>query len=49
MYDPNGGYDYSSSGAGAAVAWEQYYDDNGYLYYYDPATGASQYEAPEGY
>jgi len=32
----------------AYPAWEQYYDDDGNAYWYDPATGASQYENPYG-
>ena len=38
-----GDYDNADGGAGS---WEQYYDDNGYAYWYNNATGASQYESP---
>lgn len=53
IYDANDGAgSYGGSGGGALVAtgsWEQYYDDNGYPYWYDSTTGVSQYEAPAGY
>jgi hypothetical protein len=47
MYDGN--YDQNADYGNYASTWEQYYDENGYPYWYDTATGASQYEAPAGY
>lgn len=35
-------------GDGSGASWEQYYDDNGYPYWYDAATGVSQYDNPYG-
>lgn len=48
-YDANGGYTGSGGAMVPAGNWEQYYDENGYPYWYDSTTGASQYETPAGY
>ena len=45
MYDDGTG----GGGGGYGASWEQYYDENGYPYWYDTASGATQYETPEGY
>ena len=54
MYGYEGGYDgsvtaYGDGSGGDQGAWEQYYDENGYAYWYNTVSGASQYDTPEGY
>ena len=50
IYDSGNAYGSTAVvGGEGSVAWEQYYDDNGYPYWYDPASGTSQYETPPGY
>jgi hypothetical protein len=41
VYDANAG-----AGSGASEEWSMYYDENGYAYYYNNFTGASQYDNP---
>eukprot|EP01031_Cornospumella_fuschlensis_P026080 gene26080-31492_t len=48
--DGGGYYDGSSIGSAQQLddVWTQYYDDQGYPYYYNSITGESQYESPYG-
>eukprot|EP00968_Pinguiococcus_pyrenoidosus_P000752 scaffold47_cov258-Pinguiococcus_pyrenoidosus.AAC.79 len=51
-YDPSGHADSAAEAGGPvtyerdAVEWQQYEDDDGNPYYYNPVTGMSQYESP---
>jgi hypothetical protein len=47
MYGSSADYG-TAGGSGADAEWTEYYDDNGYAYWYNNYTGVSQYESPYG-
>jgi hypothetical protein len=42
----NADYSGAAGGENTGEEWSQFYDENGYVYYYNNFTGQSQYENP---
>jgi hypothetical protein len=45
----SGAGDYAEAAAPTDSEWATYYDDSGYPYYFNAATGESTYDPPPGF